>query len=186
MRAQLGTSRESRATKPVSSRRTPTLSSIDWLTRRSKQNELTAAIHTPAKSVRWTHRASSRDSRQLVNSGNIAALNVVAKGGKGVFTDADSNRDRVDPETWSRRTWPGSRNGGFQLEVDWDDDVATSPPNIPGGTSERTEPSSASRGGGYDIIQAFTWPLSRSGSEETMFGQVPRTSKGLERAARKR
>jgi len=78
----------------------------------------------PKPHVDWLPRASSRDSRILVNVGNVNAINVVATGNSGVHTDEESRSQLVAPGD-SIKFWVLPATFGSErprLHVEWDDE----------------------------------------------------------------
>jgi hypothetical protein len=92
-----------------------------------RSNELEEAKR-PKPMVAWQARPGrSRDSRILVNVGNIEARHVVASGTSGVHTDEDSQSASVLPDdSIEFYVMPVmSDSGQPRLHVEWDDDTAT-------------------------------------------------------------
>jgi hypothetical protein len=90
-----------------------------------KANEIELA-KLPTPQVEWTIRnGGNRDSRIVVNTGDIEARNVVATGSNGVQTDDDSSSDSVMPgdsvEFYILRTFDDA--GRPRLHLEWDDDT---------------------------------------------------------------
>jgi len=91
-----------------------------------RSNELEEAKR-PRPQVAWQPQPGrGRDSRVLVNVGNIEARNVVATGSSGVHTDEVSRSSSVVPgdsiEFYVMPTM--SDSGRPRLHVEWDDDTS--------------------------------------------------------------
>jgi hypothetical protein len=79
----------------------------------------------PKPQVKWQVQKSGKDSRIVVNIGDIEARNVVATGSNGVHMDRDSSSESVMPgdsvEFYILRSMGDS--GRPRLHLEWNDDT---------------------------------------------------------------